>query len=614
MHIVTFYSYKGGVGRTMALVNVAAVLAQRGRKVLIVDFDLEAPGLSTYGPFACLSESKGIVEYVSEYVETAVAPKAADFIVSSKLGDADVWAMPAGRRNREYSRRLASIDWQALYTLQKGYLFFEDLKQQWKTLNFDYVLIDSRTGHTDVGGICTRQLPDAVALMFFPNDQNLVGLESVVKDIREEPMGLRRDKIALHFCASNVPDLDDEHHILERKLKDARRHLSYKENPVIIHHYNSLTLLEQSLFVLDRPASKLTAEYNSLVNAIVAQNLEDRDGAIAELKRIRDVLRAKAEHDGHDRVISTLDQIRELHPSDGQIAWLMAHIYSATGDLDNEVRSLTNAIDGGTNVLTARRRRAALARIEGRTDDALADLYLILSDRKSDAVEFIAAAELLREFDPTWLSVVAASPTLRSLDSHQLLRLADILMSDPRGPELVIELMEPIIAASKADERASSLARYYLILASISSRKFSRAMEALANNRGEIIKSRALADIFNFAMAEWGHTGVAPQDLMSRVVELAERDGHPPTVNKYECVALAYFVSGDSAAAKAGIKRALSVNAKAHGREFSCWRYLEVSRSEMRRDLHSLEQFVEGNGSGPSVFVSDQNGAKLFRS
>ena len=40
---VTFYSFKGGVGRTMALINAAAILAGRGRRVLMIDFDLEAP-------------------------------------------------------------------------------------------------------------------------------------------------------------------------------------------------------------------------------------------------------------------------------------------------------------------------------------------------------------------------------------------------------------------------------------------------------------------------------------------------------------------------------------------------------------------------------------------
>ena len=49
--IITFYSYKGGTGRTMALANVACLLAEtHGRPVLVVDWDLEAPGLHRFFP------------------------------------------------------------------------------------------------------------------------------------------------------------------------------------------------------------------------------------------------------------------------------------------------------------------------------------------------------------------------------------------------------------------------------------------------------------------------------------------------------------------------------------------------------------------------------------
>jgi len=47
-YLFTFYSFKGGVGRSMALMNVAYTLAGRGRHVLVVDMDLEAPGLSGF--------------------------------------------------------------------------------------------------------------------------------------------------------------------------------------------------------------------------------------------------------------------------------------------------------------------------------------------------------------------------------------------------------------------------------------------------------------------------------------------------------------------------------------------------------------------------------------
>ena len=46
--IITFYSYKGGTGRTMALANIAWILAQGGKKVLAVDWDLESPGLHKF--------------------------------------------------------------------------------------------------------------------------------------------------------------------------------------------------------------------------------------------------------------------------------------------------------------------------------------------------------------------------------------------------------------------------------------------------------------------------------------------------------------------------------------------------------------------------------------
>jgi MinD-like ATPase involved in chromosome partitioning or flagellar assembly len=46
--IVTFYSYKGGVGRSFCLANIGTLLANWGYQVLCVDWDLEAPGLHHY--------------------------------------------------------------------------------------------------------------------------------------------------------------------------------------------------------------------------------------------------------------------------------------------------------------------------------------------------------------------------------------------------------------------------------------------------------------------------------------------------------------------------------------------------------------------------------------
>ncbi|MGC0347043.1 hypothetical protein RKD34_002623 [Streptomyces sp. SAI-218] len=65
--VITFYSYKGGTGRTMALANTAWILAANGKRVLAVDWDLEAPGLHRFfHPFLdpkALSATPGVITH-----------------------------------------------------------------------------------------------------------------------------------------------------------------------------------------------------------------------------------------------------------------------------------------------------------------------------------------------------------------------------------------------------------------------------------------------------------------------------------------------------------------------------------------------------------------------
>src|SRR3954454_2367247 len=77
--IATFYSYKGGTGRSMALANVAWLLASSGKRVLAIDWDLEAPGLHRYfEPFLTdktLAQSTGIIDFVRDFATAALTAK-----------------------------------------------------------------------------------------------------------------------------------------------------------------------------------------------------------------------------------------------------------------------------------------------------------------------------------------------------------------------------------------------------------------------------------------------------------------------------------------------------------------------------------------------------------
>ena len=80
MYVTTFYSFKGGVGRTMALVNSAVTLALRRRRVLVVDFDVEAPGLDTFDVLRTREEVPGVIDFVTRYLGSGQAPDVAEYI------------------------------------------------------------------------------------------------------------------------------------------------------------------------------------------------------------------------------------------------------------------------------------------------------------------------------------------------------------------------------------------------------------------------------------------------------------------------------------------------------------------------------------------------------
>ncbi|MBE0680594.1 MAG: tetratricopeptide repeat protein [Anaerolineales bacterium] len=189
--IVTFYSYKGGVGRSMALANIAVSLAKEGKKVLIVDWDLEAPGLSKF--FNNTAETqKGLIDIFYDY-QTAATGKDEKFIkkafprldnyISQVKGYKNIKIIGPGLDDGKYNIRVNEFDWEDFYSRWNGGAFIKLLRQEFQDAA-DFVLIDSRTGITDIGGICTLHLPDAVLLFSGMNEQNLQGVAKIATRIK----------------------------------------------------------------------------------------------------------------------------------------------------------------------------------------------------------------------------------------------------------------------------------------------------------------------------------------------------------------------------------------------------------------------------------------------
>ncbi|MFJ7214524.1 CATRA system-associated protein [Amycolatopsis sp. NPDC098790] len=169
--IFTFYSYKGGVGRSFTLANIAVLLARWGHRVLCLDWDLEAPGLGDYfRPRLPARPSGGVVDLVDDFRQGRFRPEAH----VQRLADVGVLDfLAAGREESGYVAQVQAIDWDRLYDDGFGE-YLEKCREQW-VARYDFVLIDSRTGISDIGGICTAHLPDHLVLLFTANRQSILG-------------------------------------------------------------------------------------------------------------------------------------------------------------------------------------------------------------------------------------------------------------------------------------------------------------------------------------------------------------------------------------------------------------------------------------------------------
>jgi hypothetical protein len=186
----------------MALANVAWALATHGRSVLVIDWDLEAPGLHRYfSPFLTdrhltTPETQGFIEFVRSYQRQVATPAPGErpedwykpYANIAEWGRNLTWPdgselrfgqqgqirfVAAGRQSAEYAERVNAFNWHKLYTEQSGGAFFDEVAEQAQA--FDFVLIDSRTGVSDTSGICTIQMPQVLVVCYTYNVQSIEG-------------------------------------------------------------------------------------------------------------------------------------------------------------------------------------------------------------------------------------------------------------------------------------------------------------------------------------------------------------------------------------------------------------------------------------------------------
>lgn len=249
--IITFYSYKGGTGRSMTLANVAWILASTGKRVLVIDWDLEAPGLHRYfSPFLVdrnLASSEGVIDFVIDFATEAMTPPqegevvAPDWYVEhadlARLaaslewegwdfpGDGTLDLVSAGCQGPSYSTRVNTFDWQSFYDRHGGGVFLETVKEKLRE-EYDYILLDSRTGVSDTSGICTVQMPDILVVCFTLNNQSIEGASAIASSVaRQRGSGLQIFPVPMRIEMAETDKLEARRDYARRRFPLFPEHL-----------------------------------------------------------------------------------------------------------------------------------------------------------------------------------------------------------------------------------------------------------------------------------------------------------------------------------------------------------------------------------------------------
>jgi cellulose biosynthesis protein BcsQ len=214
---LTFYSYKGGTGRSLLLANAAHHLAQLGKRVVAVDFDFEAPGLHyKLNISPARVPVRGAVDYLLSATQGESPPTSLlDYVVpvSLPLGTrGSLHLMPAGAApTGEYWKALTALLRQDLFTNPEGNGLAACLELKARIeeeLQAEFLLIDSRTGITELAGVTTTVLADKVVCLMLANRESQTGARAVLRSLRHATRLAGQSPIEIIPVLSRVPERD----------------------------------------------------------------------------------------------------------------------------------------------------------------------------------------------------------------------------------------------------------------------------------------------------------------------------------------------------------------------------------------------------------------------
>ncbi|MBQ9407546.1 MAG: AAA family ATPase [Desulfovibrio sp.] len=221
--MIVFYSIKGGVGRSTALAVAAWHLAQRGKRVLVMDMDLESPGLSS----SLLPEDRrpdyGLLDWLVEDVVENGDDVLDRLFASSPLADGsrgEIVVIPAhGRQCNEYIAKMGRA-WMHRMKEETRIPWPQRLRSLLYKLDEqhhpDFIFIDARAGLDEIASASVLDLAPRLVLLFaLEGTQTWTGY-SILFNHWNRIGQARNIRTSLQMVAAMIPPLEDKRPYIQR--------------------------------------------------------------------------------------------------------------------------------------------------------------------------------------------------------------------------------------------------------------------------------------------------------------------------------------------------------------------------------------------------------------
>ena len=270
--------------------------------------------------------------------------------------------IPAGNfDNPSYWEKLSSINWKELFysSDNRGVNLLLHLKELIKKdLKPDFILIDSRTGITDISGIAMTLLSDKVVTLAANNIENLIGTRNVMKSLLNRENSLSPNRIKLYFVLSRIPYYNsaEKKHIEAKIVSDAISYINEKgeivDKAFVIHSDRELE--EEEKFKINNTSSNLKTEnsvpieedYLSLFEELTKGDLSGDE--VQKFNNLREysllVEEAKSTEDNAIK-IRLLKKALELNKNSHEVYCLLAITYNRLEQFEKSIESIKRAIE-----------------------------------------------------------------------------------------------------------------------------------------------------------------------------------------------------------------------------------------------------------------------------